>query len=92
MLADARFFDAIPASAQPDIAIDVLPRLLGKMRAYPIADYLVDIGTMPNYEKAQITWPGPDSDQAQPKQSERTDTQQAGCRPKMQSLSSESTS
>jgi NDP-sugar pyrophosphorylase family protein len=28
------------------------------MRAYPISDYLLDIGTMSNYEKAQTTWPG----------------------------------
>jgi NDP-sugar pyrophosphorylase family protein len=38
-----------------------LPRLLGKMRAYPITDYLLDIGTIPNYQKAQISWPGNES-------------------------------
>lgn len=62
MVADSRFFDAIPECVPADIAIHVLPRLLGKMMAFPIADYLVDIGTLPNYEKAQITWPGHSSD------------------------------
>jgi mannose-1-phosphate guanylyltransferase len=59
MVADPLFFEAIPDRVPADIAIDVLPRLLGRMMAYPIADYLVDIGTLPNYEKAQVTWPGP---------------------------------
>jgi NDP-sugar pyrophosphorylase family protein len=35
-----------------------LPRLTGRMIAYPIRDYLLDIGTTENYEKAQATWPG----------------------------------
>jgi hypothetical protein len=41
-----------------DIAFPVLPLLLGKMRAFPLTDYLLDIGTLPNYQKAQITGPG----------------------------------
>jgi DNA-binding NarL/FixJ family response regulator len=51
----------IVEQVQPDvliIAFHVLPHLLGKMRAFPIGDYLLDIGTMPNYQKAQTTWPG----------------------------------
>jgi NDP-sugar pyrophosphorylase family protein len=28
------------------------------MVAFPIRDYLIDIGTMENYQKAQATWPG----------------------------------
>jgi mannose-1-phosphate guanylyltransferase len=60
IVAGPRFFDAIPDCVPADIAIHVLPRLLGKMMAFPIADYLVDIGTLPNYERAQITWPGHD--------------------------------
>jgi mannose-1-phosphate guanylyltransferase len=62
MVAGPRFFEAIPESVPADIAIHVLPRLLGQMMAFPIADYLIDIGTLPNYEKAQITWPGHDPD------------------------------
>jgi len=28
------------------------------MMGYPISDYLIDIGTMENYKKAQATWLG----------------------------------
>ena len=41
-----------------DIGFHVLPRLTGRMVAFPIRDYLIDIGTMENYQKAQATWPG----------------------------------
>jgi mannose-1-phosphate guanylyltransferase len=41
-----------------DLGFDVLPHLAGKMVAYPITDYLLDIGTLDNYEKAQRTWLG----------------------------------
>jgi NDP-sugar pyrophosphorylase family protein len=58
MVAAPALFDLIPPSIPADIAFHVLPRLLGKMRAYLIADYLLDIGTLPNYQKAQSTWPG----------------------------------
>jgi mannose-1-phosphate guanylyltransferase len=58
MLAGPGIFDLIPPRVPVDIAFDLLPRMLGKMRAYFINDYLMDIGTMPNYEKAQITWTG----------------------------------
>jgi mannose-1-phosphate guanylyltransferase len=58
MVASPSFFDLIPSCIPADIAFHVLPRLLGKMRAYPIQDYLLDIGTLPNYQRAQITWPG----------------------------------
>jgi mannose-1-phosphate guanylyltransferase len=57
MLAGPAIFDAIPDCIPADIGLHVLPRLVGKMRAFPIADYLLDIGTLPNYQKAQITWP-----------------------------------
>jgi mannose-1-phosphate guanylyltransferase len=58
MVAGPRLFELIPESIPADIGFHVLPRLLGKMFAYPIADYLLDIGTLPNYRRAQITWPG----------------------------------
>lgn len=57
MIATPKLFDFIPAIIPADIGFHVLPRLLGKMRAFPISDYLLDIGTMPNYQKAQATWP-----------------------------------
>ena len=60
MLAGPGLFDFIPPYVPADIGFDVLPRLLGKLQAYPIRDYLLDIGTMPNYQEAQNTWPGID--------------------------------
>ncbi|MFZ0320855.1 MAG: nucleotidyltransferase family protein [Candidatus Sulfotelmatobacter sp.] len=62
MVATPGFLDLIPRSLPADIAFDVLPRMLGKMMAYPIHDYLLDIGTISNYQKAQITWPGSGSE------------------------------
>ena len=41
-----------------DLGFDVLPELVGRMLAYPITDYLLDIGTMENYRAAQNSWPG----------------------------------
>jgi mannose-1-phosphate guanylyltransferase len=58
MVAGPSIFELIPSSIPADIAFHLLPRLLGKMLAYPISDYLLDIGTLPNYQEAQITWPG----------------------------------
>jgi NDP-sugar pyrophosphorylase family protein len=60
MLANHRVLDYIPTCVPADLGRHVLPRMLGKMAAYPIDDYLLDIGTMPNYERAQSTWPGPE--------------------------------
>jgi len=57
MIATPKLFDFIPTIIPADIGFHVLPRLLGQMRAFPISDYLLDIGTMPNYQKAQATWP-----------------------------------
>jgi mannose-1-phosphate guanylyltransferase len=58
MLAGPGLFDLIPKRLPADIGFHVLPRLLGNMRGYAINDYLLDIGTMPNYQRAQSTWPG----------------------------------
>lgn len=65
MVAGPRLFDVIPPCIPADIAFHVLPRLLGKMLAYPIHDYVLDIGTLPNYQEAQITWQGHDGSPAQ---------------------------
>jgi mannose-1-phosphate guanylyltransferase len=62
MIADRRLFDLIPPCIPADLGFHVLPRLLGKMRGYPITDYLLDIGTLVNYQKAQITWVGNEGD------------------------------
>jgi NDP-sugar pyrophosphorylase family protein len=73
IVADRRLFDVIPPSIPADLAFHVLPRLLGEMRAYPIEDFLLDIGTMANYQKAQVTWPGLDPD-GSPQPGERPDS------------------
>src|SRR5580704_384455 len=72
MIANPRLFDLIPACVPADLAFHVLPRLLGKMRGYLIEDYLLDIGTLSNYQQAQVTWPGNDS---------RSDWPDPGARP-----------
>src|SRR6266436_2354750 len=58
LLATPAIFDAIPTHIPADIGFDVLPNLVRRMAAYPISDYLVDIGTSASYQYAQETWPG----------------------------------
>ena len=58
LIATPELLDTIPSESPVDLGFNVLPRLAGRMLAYPIADYLVDIGTMENYCLAQTTWPG----------------------------------
>ena len=50
--------EVIPQKRPADIGFDVLPRLAGQMFAYPIPEFLLDIGTMENYRQAQLNWPG----------------------------------
>ena len=58
MIGTPTLIDHIPSRCPVDLGFDVLPRLNGQMLAYPISDYLLDIGTLDNYRKAQDTWPG----------------------------------
>jgi mannose-1-phosphate guanylyltransferase len=58
MIGTPDLLDSIPEEVPADIGLHVLPQLAGRMMAYPIRDYLIDIGTMENYQKAQTTWPG----------------------------------
>jgi mannose-1-phosphate guanylyltransferase len=58
MIGTPAMLDAIPNKDGADIAFDVLPLLVGRMRAHPIREFLLDIGTLENYELAQKTWPG----------------------------------
>jgi len=58
MIGTPVLLDAIPEQIPADISLHVLPRLVGSMLAYPIRDYLIDVGTMENYKTAQATWPG----------------------------------
>lgn len=57
LLGTQSLLDAIPLKQPADLGFDVLPRLVGRMVAFPISTYLLDIGTMENYEVAQRTWP-----------------------------------
>jgi mannose-1-phosphate guanylyltransferase len=58
LAAGQEIFDYIPAERPADIGTHVLPRLLGRMRAIKIQEYLIDIGTKENYFAAQSSWPG----------------------------------
>jgi mannose-1-phosphate guanylyltransferase len=58
LLGTSELLEAIPRDVPADLGFNVLPRLVNRMRAYPISDYLVDIGTMETYRSAQIMWPG----------------------------------
>ncbi len=58
MIATPELLNAIPDQAGADIGFDVLPRLIGKMRGYRISDFVLDIGTLENFESAQKLWPG----------------------------------
>jgi mannose-1-phosphate guanylyltransferase len=58
MIGTRTVLDAIPESVPTDIGFHVLPKLIGQMQAFPIRDYLIDIGTLENYQHAQATWPG----------------------------------
>jgi mannose-1-phosphate guanylyltransferase len=58
MIGTPELLDVIPGDVPADIGYHVLPKLTGQMLAFPIRDYLIDIGTLQNYQHAQATWPG----------------------------------
>jgi mannose-1-phosphate guanylyltransferase len=58
MIGTPELLHVIPQRVPCDIGFDVLPNLKYKMLAFPIRDYLIDVGTLENYQKAQVTWPG----------------------------------
>jgi len=58
MVASPQIFESVPAERPADIGFHLLPRLIGRMAAYPISDYLLDIGTLSSYRAAQSSWPG----------------------------------
>lgn len=55
-VASQGIFDYITDKFFLDFAFDVLPGLAGKMYGYIIEDFLLDIGTLQNYERAQREW------------------------------------
>lgn len=58
LVARRALLDEVPQETPADMGFDVLPGLAGKMSAWPVSDYILDIGTIANYELAQKTWPG----------------------------------
>jgi mannose-1-phosphate guanylyltransferase len=66
MVASPRLLDAIPNRSPVDLGFDVLPQLSGRLTAYPVEEYLLDIGTLDNYHLAQSTWQGFAEDQKVP--------------------------
>jgi mannose-1-phosphate guanylyltransferase len=58
LLATPALLDEIPDTSPVDLGFHVLPRMVGRMAAYRITDFLMDIGTLETYRTAQMTWPG----------------------------------
>jgi len=58
MLATPVLLSAIPDISPVDLGFHVLPLIVGRMAAYRITDFLIDIGTLETYRTAQGTWPG----------------------------------
>ena len=58
LIGSPAILDAIAPKREADIARDLLPKLIGQMHAYPITEFLVDVGTLSNYNFAQESWPG----------------------------------
>jgi mannose-1-phosphate guanylyltransferase len=58
MIAAPEMIEMIPPNGPADIGFHVLPRLIGRMQAFRISSYVIDIGTIENYQTAQRTWPG----------------------------------
>lgn len=57
-ITDDRIFDYLDKDKPVlDFGKDVLPRLVGQMSGWPINGYLIDVGTMENYRKANEEWP-----------------------------------
>jgi mannose-1-phosphate guanylyltransferase len=65
MLATPALLNFIPESVPVDLGFHVLPQIVGRMAAYRIPDFIVDIGTLETYQVAQDTWPGPSQSQKQ---------------------------
>ncbi|HXE53738.1 MAG TPA: nucleotidyltransferase family protein [Tepidisphaeraceae bacterium] len=58
MLASRSMLDALPTHTPADIGFDLLPRLVPRLRAFPIQEFLMDIGNPERYADAQLRWPG----------------------------------
>jgi mannose-1-phosphate guanylyltransferase len=58
MLAAPAFLDVIPQTLPADLGFHALPLAVGRMAAYPLQDFLMDVGTLETYQTAQHLWPG----------------------------------
>ena len=58
MVTSPEIFQFVPSQRPADIGFHLLPKLTGKMAAFKIPGYLVDIGTLNSYSAAQSSWPG----------------------------------
>jgi len=58
LVATPAIFAEIPRRIPADLGFHVLPNLVGRIAAYPISDFLVDVGTPASYHDAQLNWPG----------------------------------
>ena len=55
-VANNEIFKFFPDNSFCDFGNDILPKLIGQMSGYETNDFLLDIGTPKNYEKAQKEW------------------------------------
>ena len=58
MLAKPAFLDLIPQTLPADLGFHALPLAVGRMAAYRLQDFLIDVGTLETYQTAQRMWPG----------------------------------
>src|SRR5260370_23528057 len=65
MLATPALLNFIPDTCPADLGFHVLPQIVGRMAAYQISDFIVDIGTLETYRTAQENWPGRSQSQKQ---------------------------
>ncbi len=55
-VASRRLFSYFTGDGFCDFGKDLLPKLIGEMYGWETKEYLIDIGTMDNYEKARREW------------------------------------
>ena len=55
-IAKPEILELIPTTGNADIGYDLLPRLVGKMAGWETKDYLMDVGTIENLNRAGQEW------------------------------------
>lgn len=58
MIGTPRLVEQIPDRYPVDFGFDVLPKIVGRVAAHHISDFIIDIGTLQTYRTAQTHWPG----------------------------------